>query len=120
MTFTKENSEKARLANAFGRRRQREQREKSIQEVEKLTSELLSGLGRPPVGGEVVCAETIAATTIEARRLREMGRSDADERKLLRQMFAISPFGLMPAPPPATFDVGRPGAFRVVEKGEEA
>src|ERR1700677_1556508 len=53
MTFTKENSEKARSANAFGRARQRETREKNIHEVAKLTSELLGGLGRQAVGGEI-------------------------------------------------------------------
>jgi hypothetical protein len=120
MTFTTQDSAKARAANAFGRQRQREQREKSIQEVEKLTSELLSGLGRPPVGGETICAEVIAATAIEARRLREMGRSDAEARNLLRSLLSYSPFGMAPQAPPAHLDPSPAGTFRVVEKGEEA
>jgi hypothetical protein len=117
MTFSKENSEKARLANAFGRARQRETRERNILECEQITAQLLSGLGRAPVGGETVAAETIAATLVAGRRLRERGRSDEAERQLLRRMLAISPFGLTPQAPPAHLDPSPAGTYCIVEKG---
>jgi hypothetical protein len=117
MTFTTQDSAKARAANAFGRQRQREQRGRNILECEQIVAQLLSGLGRPAVGAETVAAEVIAATTVKARRIREQGRDDSGERNLLRQLLQFSPFGMAPPTPPATFDVGRPGAFRVVTKG---
>ena len=97
--------------------RRRELRVQNATEVEQLTAELLGGLGRPPVGGERTAAEVIAVTLVKSRRIREQGRDDSGERNLLRQLLAFTPFGMVPAPPPATFDVGRPGAFRVVTKG---
>jgi hypothetical protein len=99
--------------------RRRELREINASEVEQITSQLLAGLGRPPIGGETVAAETIAATLVAGRRLRERGRSDEAERQLLRRMLAISPFGLTPQAPPAHLDPSPAGTFRVVAKGEE-
>ena len=68
---------------------------------------------RPPIGGETVAAEVIAATTVKARRLREVSRDDGAERRLLRQLLAFTPFGMSPPPP-------SPGqTYFVVGKGEE-
>jgi hypothetical protein len=118
MTFTKDNSEKARMANATGRARQLEIAAENKVEVEKLTAQLLAGLGRSPIGGETVAAETIAATTVKARRLREQGRDDGDERRLLRQLLAFTPFGVTPPPPPR-IDPAAPNTFFIAEKGVE-
>jgi hypothetical protein len=116
MTFTKDNSEKARMANATGRARQREQREQNILEVEQITAKLLGGLGREPIGGETVAAEVIAATTVRARRLRALGRDDGEELRVLRQLLAFTPFGVTPPPPPR-IDPAAPGTYFVATKG---
>ena len=118
MTFTKDNSEQARTANATGRARQLEQREQNIREVELLTAQLLAGLGRPPIGGETVTAEVIAVTAVKARRLREQGRDDAAERRELRQLLAFAPFGMSPPVPPR-IDPAAPGTYSFVGKGDE-
>jgi hypothetical protein len=97
-------------------KRRREIREQNASEVEQLVAQLIAGLGRPPIGGEVVAAEVVASTVVAARRLRERGHSDADERHLLRQLLALSPFGMVPAPPPR-IDPAPPGTYFVATKG---
>jgi len=118
MTFTKNDREKAKAANAKGRASQIEQRDRNIREVEQLTAELLGGLGRPPVGGERTAAEVIAVTLVKSRRLREMGRDDGEERRLLRSLLAFTPFGVTPPTPPR-IDPAAPGTYRFVTKGGE-
>jgi hypothetical protein len=102
-----------------GVERRRELRELNASEVEQITSQLLAGLGRPPVGGETVAAEVIAATTVKARRIREQGRDDSEERQLLRQLLAFSPFG-MALPMPPRVDPAVPGTYFVATKGAES
>ncbi len=101
-----------------GVERRRELREQNATEVEHITAELLAGLGRPPVGGETIAAEVIAATTVKSRRLREQGRDDGEERRLLRELLAFSPFG-MTTPMPPRVDPGVPGTYFVATKGGE-
>jgi hypothetical protein len=100
-------------------KRRREIREQNAGEVEQIVAQLIAGLGRAPIGGETVTAEVIASTLVAGRRLRERGRSDAAERQLLRQMFAISPFGLTPQAPPAHLDPSPAGTYRLATKGGE-
>jgi hypothetical protein len=105
-----------KTARAIARRR--ELREINATEVEQITAQLIAGLGRDPIGGEVVAAETIAATLVAGRRLRERGHSDAAERDLLRRLMALAPFGLTPPPPPR-IDPAAPGTYFIAEKGGE-
>jgi hypothetical protein len=104
-----------KTAKAIARRR--ELREINASEVEQVAAQLIAGLGRAPIGGEVVAAETIAATLVAGRRLRERGHSDAVERQLLRRLLAFTPFGVTPPTPPR-IDPAAPGTYFVATKGK--
>jgi hypothetical protein len=106
-----------KTAKAIARRR--ELREINAAEVEQITAQLIAGLGRAPIGGEVVAAEVIAATTVKARRLREQGRDDGEERRQLRQLLAFTPFGVTPPTPPR-IDPAAAGTYFVATKGGDA
>jgi hypothetical protein len=93
------------------------------QQVREIVAGLLQGLGREPNMSDLVAAETIAATHVRSRRLRERGRDDTRERRQIARLMVTTPFGMVPAPPPVPpkFNpVGPkvPGAtYFVVEKG---
>jgi len=101
--------------SAKGVERRRELREQNANEVEQITAQLLAGLGRPPIGGETVAAEVIAATVVKAKRLREAGRDDSVERHLLHRLLVFTPFGVQPTLP--RIDPAAPGAYFVATKG---
>jgi hypothetical protein len=101
-----------------GVERRRQLREQNTIEVERITAELVAGLGRPAIGGETVAAEVIAATLVQAKRLREAGKDDRAERHLLHRLLLTTPFGVMPAPP-AQINTVSPGAYFVATKGDD-
>jgi hypothetical protein len=61
-----------------------------------LETELFANLGRPPVAIDRIAVETLAASVIRARRLRAVGKNDAEERKTILQ--AIRATGIRPPP----------------------
>ncbi len=63
---------------------------------EALEEELSAGLGRTPAAIDKLTINAIAATQVRALRLRQAGRSDLEERRLLTQLLRTS--GLRPAP----------------------
>jgi hypothetical protein len=63
-----------------GKARMREIAAAAEVERKSLATELLAGLGRPATAVDQIAAETISAATVRARRLRAVGRSDADGR----------------------------------------
>jgi hypothetical protein len=72
-------------------------------ERKALAASLLSGLGRPVTMVDEIAAETLSSAIVRARRLREIGKSDAEMLKLVVQ--ASRAFNLKPqppAPPPMT------------------
>jgi len=76
---------------------------------EALEAELLASLGRTPAPIDKLTINAIAATHIRAERLRQAGRSDLEERRLLTQLLRTS--GLRPAPPTQPEQSGPYGLF---------
>ncbi len=112
-----------RSAKAIERRR--ELRSEDADEIKRIAEHLVVGLGRAPIGAEVVGAELVARTLVKIRRLAERGRDDIAERQLLQRLMMTTPFGAVPAPPPVPPKLNpvgprSPGAtFFVAEKGDE-
>jgi hypothetical protein len=79
-----------------GRARSRELAAEAAAERAPLEAELRESLGRIPNAVDKLAIETIAATAVRARRLRADGRNDAEERRLLTQLWGAP--GLRPAP----------------------
>jgi hypothetical protein len=104
-----------------GVERRRELRAEDADECSRITEQLIAGLGREPIGAELVAAELIARTVIKIRRLAERGRDDLAERDLLSQLMMTTPFGMVAAPPPVPRNIVGPKApgktYFVVTKG---
>jgi hypothetical protein len=82
MTFTKDNSEQAREANAKGRLRMKEIADEMRNDVTVVASAMLRGLGRPWNEFEELEAQAIASLHLKAARMRALGRNDIE---LLRE-----------------------------------
>jgi hypothetical protein len=78
MTYSKDD---ARARTGWARMRQIALEDQ--QNIKELVAGLLQSLERPATTADLVAAETIAATTVKARRLRAQGKDDSDERKAL-------------------------------------
>ncbi|WP_456835725.1 MULTISPECIES: hypothetical protein [unclassified Bradyrhizobium] len=78
-----------------GNRRMRELAERDQADIGELTKSLLASLGRTPTPVDTIAAETLAAAAVRARRLRESGKNDSEERKTILQ--AIRATGLRPS-----------------------
>jgi hypothetical protein len=63
---------------------------------EELEAELITGLGRSPAAIDRLAITTLAATAVRAERLRQAGKNDAEERRLVAQLIRTT--GLRPAP----------------------
>lgn len=84
----------ARPRAKAGRARQMEIARETTVQIDAIVGELLDALQRPALPAERILAETIAATTVRARRLRENGRDDAAERRELSRQLRSSPFAV--------------------------
>jgi hypothetical protein len=84
---------------ARGWKRMRQIRAADEAERKALADQLAAGVGRPVTAIDQVAITAIAATTVRADRLRLIGKSDLEERRLLAQLLRTS--GIRPAPPAA-------------------
>lgn len=78
----------------------------------KLEAAILAEIGRTPSTLDQIAAETLSASVIRARRLRAVGKSDAEERKTILQ--AVRATGLRSAAPtaPAPLSIAEQLALR--------
>jgi hypothetical protein len=84
-----------------GSARMREIAVENKAEIEKITAHLIRGLKRPATPGEEIEAELVAAAVVKSRRLRDSGKNDASERRLLKQLMKETVFGSVPEQSPA-------------------
>jgi hypothetical protein len=82
-----------------GWRRMRELSKQEADDRQNLQDALIAELGRKPSVLDSVAVELFAATVARARRLRNVGKSDAEERKTAVQIVRAT--GLRPPPPTA-------------------
>jgi hypothetical protein len=88
------------LVGSRGQRRMRELAAEAEVERAALAAELVAGLGRPASAIDKIAVEVLSSTTVRARRLRLLGRSDREDQKILVQ--AVRAFGIrpkLPSPP---------------------
>jgi hypothetical protein len=78
MNFTKDDPRARR-----GWARMREIAAEDQEQIRQLVAGLLQSLRRPPTTADLVAAETIAATTVKARRRRAQGKDDTAEREAI-------------------------------------
>jgi hypothetical protein len=74
----------------------RELAQEAEAERREVEAGLIHDLGRPPSARDRLTIETLSATLVRARRLRAVGRSDAEERRLIVQLMRAA--GLRPSP----------------------
>jgi hypothetical protein len=89
-----------------GYARMRELSKQEAADRENLEAALIAELGRKPSTLDAVAVELFAATVARARRLRNVGKSDAEERTRAIQLIRAT--GLRPPPPTtdaAKFDI---------------
>jgi hypothetical protein len=67
---------------------------------QRLVVELLAGLGRTPTAMDRLNIETMAAAHVRADRLRTIGRSDIEERRLIVQLQRAVGWRSAPTGPP--------------------
>jgi hypothetical protein len=81
MNFTKEDD---RARTGWSRMRQIAAEDQT--QIRELVAGLLQSLQRSATTADLVAAETIAATTVKARRRRAQGKDDSAERKALASL----------------------------------
>ena len=75
-------------ARTRGRMRMRELAAENERDRLALEDKLVRDFGRAPTPVEAIAIETLSATMIRSRRLRSQGRSDLEERKLIKQLLS--------------------------------
>src|SRR5215510_7345796 len=90
----------AEQRKAEGRKRGiRRMREIAVEDAarrNRLVAELVADLGRTPTALDKISIENLAAAHVRADRLRSIGRSDIEERRIILQ--AQRALGMRPAP----------------------
>jgi hypothetical protein len=79
-----------------GWRRMQEIAHKSEAERRVIEAGLLADLGRPPTAVDRIAIETLSAAMVRARRLRATGKNDAEQTRLIAQLFRAT--GIKPSP----------------------
>src|SRR5215831_5977678 len=79
-----------------GRARMKEIAREDAEKRQRLVADLLAGLGRAPTALDKLTIENLAAAHVRADRLRSVGRSDLEERRLIIQQQRA--LGMKPAP----------------------
>jgi hypothetical protein len=79
-----------------GWRRMQEIAHESEAERRVIEAGLLADLGRPPTAVDRIAIETLSAAMVRARRLRATGKNDAEQTRLIAQLFRAT--GIKSAP----------------------
>jgi hypothetical protein len=88
-----------------GRDRMKEIAREDEAERQRVESQLVADFGRVPSAIEACVIEQIAARMVRARRLRQQGRDDTEQSRLIAQL--LRSIGLKPAAPAAKPDPRR-------------
>jgi hypothetical protein len=75
-----------------GRTRMRELALEAETERKAIETDLLASIGRPATPLDCIAAETIAAAVVRARKLRQYGGDDSEQRRQIAQLMRASNF----------------------------